>query len=314
MDTPLIIDEEDPKWALWGKILGIMRSRRVKQEMAKQGIEPVAGVMFRIVLIAMFFSVEVSYVVEDLKRRSELRRFAHVVEIPRSSPDLPIPQSIQRRAVCWVCFWRAERGDREFQWGYSPSKGYYIGYKLTLAVEYPSLRPVAFLLHRGSPNDATLYEGILEELKRRRIARVGDTVIFNKGYYSYKNYLIGIAGFKITSLIFPRQNFKQGKLLGMLSYPLALYTRSNPDQEKHFYNRLVRRLKAALDRWEEYRPIRSMIEDIFKLTQDAFSLNKLRRYTERSVKKIVCLRVLLVDVVVSQGINSKEELQRIAEW
>ena len=37
MNTPLITDEKDPKWVLLGKIIGIVSSRRVKQEMAKQG-------------------------------------------------------------------------------------------------------------------------------------------------------------------------------------------------------------------------------------------------------------------------------------
>ena len=44
------------------------------------------------------------------------------------------------------------------------------------------------------------------------------------------------------------------------------------------------------------------------LTKNAFSLKNLHRYTKRSVKKFVCLRVLLVGIVVSFGINSKEEL------
>jgi len=76
---------------------------------------------------------------------------------------------------------KADLEGKEFKWGYSPSKGYYIGYKLTLVIEYPSLRPVAFLLHQGSPCDAKIYEEILEELKRRRIARDGDTIIFDPG-------------------------------------------------------------------------------------------------------------------------------------
>ena len=55
-DTPLIIDEKDTKWVLLGEIISAVGSRRVKQEMAKQGVGPVnmAGVMLRIVLIAMF--------------------------------------------------------------------------------------------------------------------------------------------------------------------------------------------------------------------------------------------------------------------
>jgi hypothetical protein len=41
MTTPLIIDEKDQKWTLLGKIVAIVASRRVKQEMAKQEIAPV---------------------------------------------------------------------------------------------------------------------------------------------------------------------------------------------------------------------------------------------------------------------------------
>jgi len=66
--------------------------------------------------------------------------------------------------------------------------------------------------------------------------------------------------------------------------------------------------------WKKYKPIRGMIEDIFKLAKNAFSLKNLHRYTKRSVKKFVCLHVLLIRIVVSLGINSKEELQKIAEW
>ena len=63
---------------LLGTIISAVSSRRVKQEMAKQGVGPVniAGVMLRIVLIAMFFSVDISYVVKELNRRIKLRRFA----------------------------------------------------------------------------------------------------------------------------------------------------------------------------------------------------------------------------------------------
>jgi hypothetical protein len=36
------------------------------------------------------------------------------------------------------------------------------------------LKLLAIILHRGSPHDAPLFEEILEELKRRRIARTGE--------------------------------------------------------------------------------------------------------------------------------------------
>jgi hypothetical protein len=84
MNVPLIIDEKEPKWVLLGKILDSITSRRVEQELAKQGITPVnlAGAMDKIVLIAMFFSLDITYVVIELHKRRELRSFAKLEEIP----------------------------------------------------------------------------------------------------------------------------------------------------------------------------------------------------------------------------------------
>jgi hypothetical protein len=202
-----VIDKDDQKWVLLGKILDIISARRVKQELAKQGVEPVdkAGAMLRIVLIAMFFSVEFSYVLAELERKKELRAFTHLGELPNAlqlsrflsrfdktqfigfisgvlnaictkrwrggaividSTDLTVDLNWFRRKIT-----KADLEERDYDWGYAPSKGFYIGYKLTLAIKHPSLQPLAFLLHRGSPNDAKLFEEILEELKRRRIAR-----------------------------------------------------------------------------------------------------------------------------------------------
>ena len=53
-----------------------------------------------------------------------------------------------------------------------------------------------------------------------------------------------------------------------------------------------------------------MIEDIFKLAKNAFSLKNLHRYTKRSVKKFVCLHVLLVGIVVSL---EKDDFKRL-DW
>jgi hypothetical protein len=350
MNIPLVIDKEDQKWALLGKILDVISARRVKQELAKQELEPVdkAGTMLRIVLIAMFFSVELSYVLAELERKKELRAFTRLGELPTAlqlsrflsrfdetkfigfvsgvlnaictkrgrggaividSTDLTVDLNWFRRRIT-----KTDLEERDYDWGYAPSKGFYIGYKLTLAIKYPSLKPLAFLLHRGSPNDARLFEEILEELKRRRIARNGDTIICDKGYYAYKNYLMAISGFKLIPVIFPKKTFDEGRLKGLLSYPLTVFRDSGEEDEKGFFRRLVRSLLLNLANWETYRPIRAMIEDVFKLAKEAFSLKKLHRYTERSVKKIVSMNVLLVGVVVALGIRSKDDLERLAEW
>ena len=87
MNVPLIIDEKEPKWIVLGKILDSITSRRVKQEMAKQGITPVNLVeaMVKIVIIAMFFSLDITYVVSELHKRKELRSFVKLEEIPKAA-------------------------------------------------------------------------------------------------------------------------------------------------------------------------------------------------------------------------------------
>ncbi len=46
----------------------------------------------------------------------------------------------------------------------------------------------------------------------------------------------------------------------------------------------MKSLKAKLENWEKYKPIRAMIEDIFKLAKSAFSLKNLHRYAALSQK------------------------------
>jgi hypothetical protein len=53
MNLPIVVDKEDPKWVLLGNILKIFDSRRVKQEIAKQGIKPAykAGIMYKVIIL-----------------------------------------------------------------------------------------------------------------------------------------------------------------------------------------------------------------------------------------------------------------------
>jgi hypothetical protein len=218
MDVPLIVDEQDPKWQLLGQILKIFASRRVKQQLARQGLTPVpkAALMLRITLIAMFFSLKLAYVVGELQDREGLRNFAQVPVVPTNQQVASflgkfIPQQfvelvlgvlnqlcpprprgrgtflvdsteIQVDINWFRKTWpKSALVNRDFQWGYTPSKGYYLGYKLSLVLRYPSLQPVSFLLHPGAPADVELWDRLVQELKRRRIIRKGDLVVADKG-------------------------------------------------------------------------------------------------------------------------------------
>ena len=262
MRIPLIVDEKDPKWILLGQILKIFDSRPVKQQLARQRVTPVprAALMLQIVLIAMFFAQKISYVIEELTKRPPLRKFAKVAAVPtrgqlssflgkftvdqflqvvlgvlntfctprqRGRSTIVVDSTEITVALNWFRKKYPQRAlaARDYKWGFSPSKGHYIGYKLSLAVVYPSLKPLCFLLHPGSPSDAKLCDPILQDLRRRRIARNGDLVVFDKGYFSYANYMKGIARYKIVPGKDPRGNTPRGKILSQLAYPLTSYGR-----------------------------------------------------------------------------------------
>ena len=55
------------------------------------------------------------------------------------------------------------------KWSYSSSKGFYIGFKATVIIDYDSMNPVSILIHSGAPNDAKLFDEIMETLQKRRI-------------------------------------------------------------------------------------------------------------------------------------------------
>ncbi len=241
------------------KILKFFDTRTAKKILAREKICPEKGIAaIKIVLTSMFFSKSIAYVVSELKTRENLRTFLKIEGVPEKTMLYRFLSRIEEKSFVNVilrilnkrCRKRRRKKtsiivdstdvqldinyfrrrikkedleDKEFKWGYSPSKGYYVGYKLTVAIDKSNLMPLAFLLHEGSPNDAKLFGQVLKELKKRRIIREGDVLIADKGYYSYKNYLKGITRFRIVPLIFPRKNFSLSRALGLLSYPLDVF-------------------------------------------------------------------------------------------
>jgi len=154
----------------------------------------------------------------------------------------------------------------------------------------------------------------MEELKRRRVIRIGDIVVCDKGYYSYRNYVQGILRFNIIPVIFAKKTFSVKKLLGKLIYPLSIFGRSDTPELIRRYRSLVRDLLLQLKNQDRFRKTRSYIEDVFKIAKNAFSLRRIHRYTTRSVTKAVSLNVLLTGLVISLGFRSKGQLQSLAEW
>lgn len=82
---------------------------------------------------------------------------------------------------------------------------------------------------------------------------------------------------------------------------MNLFSKSNVDAEKKFFNQLVKNLKIKLENWKSYRSVRGIIDDFFKLIKKSFDLRKVHHYTEKSMAKFICLGLLLGGLVVSLG-------------
>jgi len=70
----------DEKCGLFGKIIDKLESREAKKALARSGITPVnKAIMFlKIIILAMFFELEISYAVAEVNRRLELRKFLRI--------------------------------------------------------------------------------------------------------------------------------------------------------------------------------------------------------------------------------------------
>ena len=48
--------------------------------------------------------------------------------------------------------------------GFSTTKCYYIGFKVTLGLEKDSLCPISIIIHSGAKNDSKIFDEVLEEI------------------------------------------------------------------------------------------------------------------------------------------------------
>jgi len=280
MKHHLNISKEDPNYILLEKIFKIIGSRKARSIIASKGVKNINMMILsiKIIFISTFFNMAVEFVVGELKRDKRLRKFFEIEDVPdvvqvseflsRFNAELYVKivnnilmtiKPLKRRGKLTFLVdatpidldYNIKRKHRSkkylekqnLEWSYASSYGFYIGFKATIVIEYESALPVAILIHSGAPHDSKIFTEIMENLRKRRIIRKGDIIIFDRGYYSYKNYQIGISNYKIVPLIFPKDNFKLQKLDDILTYPLQVF--KDKKQETHakkIYNTLKKNI------------------------------------------------------------------------
>jgi len=352
MQHCLNYSKEDPNYILLKKIFKIIGSRKTRTIIASKGVKNINMMILsiKIIFTAIFFNTTIEFVVSELKRDKKLRKFFKIEDqIPNA---IQVSEFISRfkpntyvkitNSILMQIKPRKKRGKQTFivdatpidldyntkrkhrskkhlkkqnlKWSYASSYGFYIGFKATIVIEYESAMPVAILIHSGAPHDTKIFTEIMENLQKRRIIRKGDTIIFDRGYYKYENYQIGISKYKIVPLIFPKENFKIRKLNDKLTYPLRVFKdKKTETKSKKLYKRLKKILLQKIENWKRYKPIRGKIEDFFKLCKSGLGLKKLHKYTPDSAKKTTIITVLLAGLITTQGYNSKTALQKLSE-
>lgn len=347
MRIPLIVDKNEPKWNLIKEVCSLIESRRFHEEMEKARITPISRgeSVMKVMMVALFFAEEISYIVSELEKRPALREFIGMTRVPspldvsrflsrftseqflcltcgflnslcrkRSSQRMLIIDSTDIEVdLNWMKKKKEDFEDKPYKWAYSSSKGFYVGLKMTLVVEYPELWPVFFSIHRGGSCDAATFRSILEELKKRGIMRIGDIVITDKGYCSYENYRIAFSHYKVIPLIFPKDNMDINRILSQ-SFPAEVLSGSEQqERERRFFITLHKEFENLLYGWREYRLVRGSIEDVFKLLKAGFFGGKVHRYTENSCYRFVACSVLLTGILLNAGFNTGKGLQALSE-
>ena len=260
MNHRLNLDIKDPNYTLLKEIFKVIDSRKSEEILASYGFKNIKKHIFtyKIVFICMFFGLDVKFVLNELESKNKLCKFFNISEILSANqvykylsienPDLmlkalnsilnSVNKTKRRGKKTFIVdatpvdldfnFKRNKKSKKDLEkinlkWSYSSSKGFYIGFKTTVVLDYQNMKPVAILIHSGAPNDTKLFNEILQNLQKRRIIKKWDILIFDKGYYSYTNYQLGISKYKIVPFIFPKDNFKPQKLKDQLSYPLNVF-------------------------------------------------------------------------------------------
>ena len=351
MKPGLNYDKHDPKFILLGKVFKFIENEKIKDVFNRYGVKNRNQflIYLKIFFIHIFFNYNVSDVVNELNRSYKLRKFAGILEVPSESQVYEYLSRYDPETYCNIVnsilkkFFKPHKRRKStyitdatpvecdinilrkyispehlkklrLKFGYSNSKGYFVGYKVTMVLEKKTRTPVSILIHPGAPSDSKIFDEVLKELKRRHLIKPKDLIYFDRGYFSYENYKIGINKYKIIPVIFPKEIFNINKFQDQMSYSLMIYkNKNNIEENKKLTNHLQRLLLIKLENWKEYKPVRGIIEDFFKAAKEAFGLGKFHSFTNKSMYKNIYLCLLLTTIVVQTGFKTKTQLQQLAE-
>ena len=347
-----IFDENDENYKLLNEIFKIIASKKSKKIMARNGFKRIDEVIIIIktIFISIYFETDISFAVEQLESYSELREGLNIPYVLSSDiiynrlsrlDPVALENTVNsilnglrndyRRGVRSFIIdatpgdlninfgskniSKESLEDKDFKWGWGTAIGYYIGYKVTVVLDYKTKMPVYFMVESGSPSDTKMIGKILPILRRKRIIQRGDRILFDRGFYSYENYKFALQKYKVIPLILIKEKFDKKKLEDMLSFPLEIFKnkKKNLKKAKRQYMALVKELMDFIMETKKIKYHRGFIEDFFKIMKVGLGFKKLNRYTLKSMHKFTALNILLAGLIVYLRIETKKDFQQFAE-
>ena len=186
MKIPLIPDENDPMWKLFGKVIKVIDSRIFQEELARNGFKNIKNHqnLIKILLLSMFFRLDVSDVYNQINTKSQLSKFLNIEDLQslkqirelyyryRACKYLELAlKSINKLQFKKIRNIKTIVLDstsitldlkfggkylskqmlltKDYKRCFSTNIGHYSGFKMTLAIEQRSCKPLAILMHEG---------------------------------------------------------------------------------------------------------------------------------------------------------------------
>ena len=338
MEIPLIPDLSNPKWLIIQKILKTIDSKRSRKIAGRLKIQDVNIFIdcIKVLILADTFEQDYSYVISEINANINLRRFMELNYLPEvdylykfisklenNQLDIyfrnifKISRNIHKKGRRYVIIdtssipvdintWRKRykigKG-KKYRWSHSSSEGYYVGYKVILAIDALTFEVLGFEILEGSPNDAKLLENFVEKLCNSKKVRMGDFIMCDRGFTSKSNYHILISRFLLVPMIFARKNTDVKRILSTLTPPISIW--NGKKYLLSIWKKIVKEFVKILEIWNVFREIRSNIELFFNVAKNCVRLNKVHQFTKESVgKKVIRAFHLTFELIrISKSFN-----------
>ena len=172
MQPRLNYDKHDPKFILLGKVFKFIENEKIKDIFNRYGVKNRNNflIYLKIFFIHIFFNYNISDVVNELNRSYKLRKFAGILEVPSESQVYEYLSRYDLETYCNIVnsilkkFFKPHKRRKNtyitdatpvecdinilrkyispkhlkklrLKFGYSNSKGYFVGYKVTMIPE-----------------------------------------------------------------------------------------------------------------------------------------------------------------------------------